>query len=58
MFKLHQFMKDESGSAAIEYAIITSGVAVAVITSMDDLGPTIRFTLKIIAATIGGGGPS
>lgn len=52
---LKKFAGDDRANAAIEYAIIASGIAVAVITSLDELGLTIRFTLKMVAATINGG---
>ena len=39
MFKqLQRFLKDESGAAAIEYGLITSGVSVAIIPGVKDLG--------------------
>jgi len=39
MFKqLQRFLKDESGAAAIEYGLITSGVSVAIIPGVKDVG--------------------
>jgi Flp pilus assembly pilin Flp len=39
MFKqMQRFLKDESGAAAIEYGLITSGISVAIIPSIKDVG--------------------
>jgi pilus assembly protein Flp/PilA len=35
---LRRFIKDESGAAAIEYGLIASGISVAVIPSVDNVG--------------------
>jgi pilus assembly protein Flp/PilA len=35
---LKRFLKDESGAAAIEYALITSGISVAIIPGVKDVG--------------------
>ena len=35
---LHRFLKDQSGSAAVEYGLITSGVSVAIIPSINGVG--------------------
>jgi len=48
MFKqLQRFLKDESGAAAIEYGLITSGISVAIIPGVKDVGTklTAIFTL-------------
>jgi Flp pilus assembly pilin Flp len=39
MFKqLQRFLKDEFGAAAIEYGLITSGISVAIIAGVKDVG--------------------
>jgi len=39
MFKqLRRFLKDESGAAAIEYGLITSGISIAIIPSVNNVG--------------------
>jgi Flp pilus assembly pilin Flp len=39
MFKqMQRFLKDESGAAAIEYGLITSGISVAIIPSVKNVG--------------------
>jgi len=35
---LKRFLKDETGAAAIEYGLITSGISVAIIPSTKELG--------------------
>jgi len=37
-----RFVKDESGATAIEYAIIASGVAVAIAATLVNLGSTVK----------------
>jgi pilus assembly protein Flp/PilA len=36
--QLKRFLKDESGAAAIEYGLITSGISVAVIPGIKSVG--------------------
>jgi Flp pilus assembly pilin Flp len=39
MFKqLQRFLKDESGAAAIEYGLITSGISVVIIPGVKNVG--------------------
>ena len=48
MFKqMRRFLKDESGAAAIEYGLLTSGISVAIIPAVKDVGIklTAIFTL-------------
>lgn len=37
-----RFVKDESGATAIEYGLIAGGLAVAVFTAVQTLGPQIN----------------
>ena len=43
---LTRFLKDESGATAIEYALIASGIALAIIAGVNGLGTTLgsKFT--------------
>jgi pilus assembly protein Flp/PilA len=45
--QLQRFLKDESGAAAIEYGLITSGISVAIIPGVKDIGTKLAaiFTL-------------
>jgi pilus assembly protein Flp/PilA len=36
--QMQRFLKDESGAAAIEYGLITSGISVAIIPAIKDVG--------------------
>jgi pilus assembly protein Flp/PilA len=47
-----RLVHDESGATAIEYALIASGIAVAIIAAVNSLGTTINelFFVKIAAA--------
>jgi pilus assembly protein Flp/PilA len=38
---IKRFVKDESGATAIEYALIASGIAVAIIVAVNALGTAI-----------------
>jgi pilus assembly protein Flp/PilA len=39
---LSRFLRDEQGATAIEYAMIASGVAVAIAASVTNLGSTVN----------------
>ncbi|HEX4409515.1 MAG TPA: Flp family type IVb pilin [Xanthobacteraceae bacterium] len=39
---LSRFLRDESGATAIEYALIASGVAVAIAASVTSLGTSVK----------------
>jgi pilus assembly protein Flp/PilA len=41
-----RFLRDESGATAIEYCLIASGIALAIITTVQAIGPTLsgKFT--------------
>lgn len=36
-----RFVKDESGATALEYGLIAAGIAVAIITALNALGPNL-----------------
>ena len=40
-----RFRADESGATAIEYALIAAGIAVAIVTTVNSLGSTIKTAL-------------
>jgi pilus assembly protein Flp/PilA len=42
MFKVLQFMKDESGATAIEYGLIAAGISVAIIATVNGLGTQLN----------------
>ena len=40
-----RFHADQSGTTAIEYALIAAGIAVAIVTTVTNLGSTIKTAL-------------
>ena len=49
---LRRFMKDESGAAAIEYGLITSGISVAIIPSIKDVGSKLVSVFMAIQSAL------
>jgi pilus assembly protein Flp/PilA len=49
--ELKRFMRDEAGATAIEYAIIASGVGVAVASTVMALGSAVKNNLYSNVAT-------
>jgi pilus assembly protein Flp/PilA len=39
---VRRFLRDESGATAIEYALIASGIAVAIATTIVSLGSSVK----------------
>jgi pilus assembly protein Flp/PilA len=37
-----RFLRDESGATAIEYCLIACGIALAIITTVQAIGPTLN----------------
>jgi pilus assembly protein Flp/PilA len=54
MSKFLQYMGDESGASAAEYALILALVAVAIIIGLTALGTNINAVLTSVSGTIGG----
>jgi len=52
MSKIVNFLKDESGATAAEYALIVSLIALVVIAGATTLGTTINTKLSTAATTI------
>jgi pilus assembly protein Flp/PilA len=46
-----RFMRDESGATAIEYALVASGVAVAIASTVMSLGSAVKNNLYNNVAT-------
>ena len=49
---MKKFLKDESGATAIEYGLIASGIAVAIITAVQLVGSNASNTFNNIANNI------
>ncbi len=51
---IHQFLSDESGATAIEYALIASLIAVAIIIAVKGLGGGLTNSYNTTANAVGG----
>ena len=49
---LKRFAADESGATAIEYALISSLVAIAIITSLNSLGSHLKTVFNEVASNL------
>ena len=49
---LRQFMRDESGATAIEYGLIASLIAVAIITAVSTMGTKLTTTFNSASAKL------
>jgi pilus assembly protein Flp/PilA len=52
MIVLKRFLKDESGATAIEYALITAGICLAIITAVNLLGSQLQTTFTTITTDL------
>jgi pilus assembly protein Flp/PilA len=50
--KLAAFLKDESGATAIEYGLIASGIAVAIIAVLKGVGTNLKTTFGSISTAV------
>ena len=49
---IRKFMKDESGATAIEYGLIAAGIALAIITVVNNLGTTMNDKFGSISSSL------
>jgi pilus assembly protein Flp/PilA len=49
---LRRFVQDESGATAIEYALIASGIAVAIATTIVSLGTSVQGLCTSVATAM------
>ena len=52
MASVARFMRDESGATAIEYAIVASGISVAIVAAVTSLGSTTKGLFTSVAAVL------
>jgi len=52
---LARFIKDESGSTAVEYTLIAAGIAIAILTAVNALGGSLASLFGSAAGKLGGG---
>jgi len=50
--RLQAFLKDDSGATAIEYALISAGVALAIITAVKGVGTKLNATFSSISTQL------
>ncbi|MGB7694986.1 MAG: Flp family type IVb pilin [Pseudolabrys sp.] len=49
MHTLFAFLKDESGATAIEYGLISAGISVVIIASVNAIGSTLNSKFQYIS---------
>jgi pilus assembly protein Flp/PilA len=49
---LHRFLNDENGATAIEYAMIASGIAVAIAATIVNLGSSVKGLYTSVATAM------
>jgi pilus assembly protein Flp/PilA len=47
-----RFLSDQSGATAIEYALIACGIALAIITAVQGIGPTLNTKFTAINTSL------
>ena len=52
MALLKSFLRDESGATAIEYGLIAAGIALAIITVVNNLGSTMNTKFGSISSSL------
>jgi Flp pilus assembly pilin Flp len=50
--QLQRFLKDESGAAAVKYGLITSGISVAIIPGVKDVGAKLVAIFQLLENAI------
>ena len=52
MRKLIQFLKDDNGATAIEYALIAGGIAIVIVAAVNSVGSTLNTTFSSISTQL------
>jgi len=52
LIQFKRFLKDESGAAAIEYGLIVSGISVAIIPAVKDVGVKLVSVFTILQSAV------
>ena len=50
--QVKRFLKDQSGAAAVEYGLITSGISVAIIPGVKDVGAKLVMIFSLLQNAI------
>ncbi len=49
---LARFLSDQSGATAIEYALIAAGIALAIITTVQSIGPALNSKFSSVSTSL------
>jgi pilus assembly protein Flp/PilA len=49
---LKEFLRNDSGATAIEYSIIAAGIALAIIATVNGIGPKLNTTFTSISSQL------
>ena len=52
MKTIRKFWADESGATAIEYALIATGIAIAIIAAVNGVGSKLKTNLGVISTSL------
>ena len=52
MAKLAQFVADESGATAIEYALIAAGISIVIVAAVNNIGTTMNTKFTSVATAL------
>lgn len=47
-----RFLSDQSGATAIEYALIACGIALAIVSAVQSIGPTLNTTFTSVNTSL------
>jgi pilus assembly protein Flp/PilA len=47
-----RFVKDESGATAIEYGLIATGIAIAIIAAVNGVGTALKGTFNSVSSSL------
>ena len=50
--KLAQFVADESGATAIEYALIAAGISIVIVAAVNNIGTTMNAKFTSVATAL------
>ena len=50
--KIKSFIQDETAATSIEYAVIASGIAIAILATVNTLGTTVNAMWKSVATAM------
>jgi pilus assembly protein Flp/PilA len=49
------FMTDQRGATAIEYALIAAGISIVIVVAVNSIGTSLNSTFSSISSQLGGG---